>query len=419
MLRRDTLPLTALLGLLTAFGPMATDIYALSMPSIGRLLDASTADVQLTMTSYLIGYGIGQVVYGPVSDRFGRKPALLMALALFCGASVLCAAAPTIETLIFARGLQALGAAGAVLLPRAIVRDLHAGDHAGRELSRIGAIMSLVPVSAPLIGGIVQVAFGWRANFVVVVGVGIVAAAIVQRALPETLPRRAAAPVALAETWRHCRTLASDRVFLAHTGILGCSYSVIYAWISGSPFVLQTLYGLSPFAFSVAYAIACGGALAGGAVAAALAVRIGLDRTMAFGTLGLAVGGLAMVACLALSLPPTASLVLSMMICHAGNMLATPQAVAGALTPFPDCAGTASSFAGLAQQMSAALVGTIVGHTLGRSAWPLAVAIAATGCLSVVLWIVSRRVRISGLPAPQAASTIGLAARRPAAASRN
>ncbi|HUI96102.1 MAG TPA: multidrug effflux MFS transporter [Xanthobacteraceae bacterium] len=406
MLRRDTLGLTALLGLLTAFGPLATDIYALSMPSIGRLLHAGTADVQLTMTSYLIGYGIGQLVYGPLSDRLGRKPALVIALSLFCGASALCAAAPTIGTLIFARGLQALGAAGAVLLPRAIVRDLHVGDHAGRELSRIGAIMSLIPVSAPLVGGIVQAALGWRANFVIVVGVGITATAVVWRSLPETLPPRPAGAAALADVLRDCGRLVTDRTFLAHTGILGCSYAVIYAWISGSPFVLQNLYGLSPVAFSVAYAIACGGALAGGSIAATLAVRIGLDRTMALGAASLAAGGLAMMAALWLGWPAAVSLVLAMAICHAGNMLATPQAVAGALTPFPHCAGTASSLAGLAQQLSAALVATIVGHTIGQSAWPLAIAIAATGCLAVALWFASRRARTDGLrnPSAQAAS---------------
>ena len=393
MLRRDTLTLTALLGLLTAFGPMATDIYVPSMPSIGRLFGVGTAQVQLTLSSYLVGYALGQVVYGPIADRFGRRPALLLALALFCAASLCCAVATGIETLIAARGLQALGAAGVVLLPRAIVRDLHTGDAAGRELSRIGAIMSIVPVIAPLIGGVVQMTFGWRANFLVVVSVGIAAAAIVWRSLPETLQRRDAGPVRFVETLRHCRVLLGDRTFVAHAGILGCSYAVVFAWISGSPFVLQNLYGLSPFAFSIAYAVACGGALAGGSIAASLAMRIGLDRTMALGALCLAAGGLAMMACLALGLPPVASLVLSMVICHAGNMLTTPQAVAGALTPFPHCAGTASSLLGLVQQISAALAGTLVGLTLGRSAWPLAIAIATLGCVSVALWAASRRGR--------------------------
>lgn len=395
MLRRDTLTLTALLGLLTAFGPMATDIYVPSMPSIGRLFGVGTAQVQLTLSSYLVGYALGQVVYGPIADRFGRRPALLLALALFCAASLCCAVATGIETLIAARGLQALGAAGVVLLPRAIVRDLHTGDAAGRELSRIGAIMSIVPVIAPLIGGVVQMTFGWRANFLVVVSVGIAAAAIVWRSLPETLQRRDAGPVRFVETLRHCRVLLGDRTFVAHAGILGCSYAVVFAWISGSPFVLQNLYGLSPFAFSIAYAVACGGALAGGSIAASLAMRIGLDRTMALGALCLAAGGLAMMACLALGLPPVASLVLCMVICHAGNMLTTPQAVAGALTPFPHCAGTASSLLGLVQQISAALAGTLVGLTLGRSAWPLAIAIATLGCVSVALWAASRRGRVA------------------------
>ncbi len=390
---RDRLLRTVLLGLLTAFGPMATDIYVPSMPSIGRFFGVGTAQVQLTLSSYLIGYALGQVIYGPVADRFGRKPALLLALALFCAASFVCAVAPGIETLIVARGVQALGAAGVVLLPRAIVRDLHAGDAAGRELSRMGAIMSLVPVTAPLIGGVAQAAFGWRATFVVVIAAGMAAAAAVWRTLPETLQRRAGGPVGSVETLRDCGVLLRDATFLAHAGILGCSYAVVFAWISGSPFVLQNLYGLSPVGFSIAYAVACGGAVAGGSIAASLATRIGLDRTMALGALCLAGGGLAMVACLALGLPPVASLVLSMVVCHAGNMLATPQAVAGALTPFPHCAGTASSLLGLVQQLSAALAGTVVGFTLGRSAWPLAIAIATMGCASLILWTASRRGR--------------------------
>src|SRR5215470_12107950 len=140
MLRPGTLALTALLGLLTAFGPVATDMYVPSMPDIGRLLGASTSEVQLTLSSYLVGFAIGQIVYGPMSDRYGRKAVLLVALTLFCSASLACAAAPTIETLIIARALQAFGGAGAIVLPRAVVRDLYTGEQAGRELSRIGAI---------------------------------------------------------------------------------------------------------------------------------------------------------------------------------------------------------------------------------------------------------------------------------------
>src|SRR6516165_5204612 len=165
MLRPNTIGMTTLLGLLTAFGPVATDMYVPSMPDIARLLGASASEVQLTLSSYLIGFAVGQIIYGPASDLWGRKPTLLLALLLFSAASLACALASSIEMLIAARFLQALGGSGAIVLPRAIVRDLYVGDRAGRELSRMGAIMSIAPVAAPLIGGIVQLSFGWRANF--------------------------------------------------------------------------------------------------------------------------------------------------------------------------------------------------------------------------------------------------------------
>ena len=179
MLRSDTYALTGLLALLVAFGPVATDLYVPSMPEIGRLLGASPSEVQLTLSSYLVGFAFGQIIYGAISDRYGRKPVLLFALVLFCAASAACAAAPGIELLIAARILQALGGSGAIVLARAIVRDCYAGDRAGRELSTMGAIMSIAPVLAPLIGSVVQVSFGWRANFIIVVSVGCFALLVV------------------------------------------------------------------------------------------------------------------------------------------------------------------------------------------------------------------------------------------------
>ena len=167
----------------------------------------------------------------------------------------------------------------------------------------------------------------------------------------------------------------------------------LFAWISGSPFVLQNLYGLSALEFSIAFATACIGSIVGAAIAASLVMRVGLDRTIGVGALVLAVGGLAMVASLALEVAPVSSLVLSMMLYHAGLMLAMPQAIAGAIIPFPDRAGTTSSLVGLVQQTSAALLGAVVGVTLGQSAWPLAGAIAMMGCLSFALWAVSRHAR--------------------------
>ena len=178
MLRPDTFALTALLALLTALGPLAVDMYLPSFPDIARLLHASPATVQLTLSLYMVAYAVGQIVYGPLSDRFGRMPVLRAALVIFCVASLACALAPNIELLLAARALQALGSSGAIVLARAVVRDLYSGARAGRELSLMGAIMALAPVGAPMIGGVLQSGFGWRSNFVLQIAFGLVAASV-------------------------------------------------------------------------------------------------------------------------------------------------------------------------------------------------------------------------------------------------
>jgi DHA1 family bicyclomycin/chloramphenicol resistance-like MFS transporter len=396
MLRPDTMALTGLLALLTAFGPVATDIYVPSMPDIARLLGASTSDVQLTLSSYLVGFAVGQVLYGPLSDRHGRRPVLMLALVLFCAASLVCAVAPDIWTLIAARALQALGGAGAIVLSRAVVRDLYVGERAARELSRMGAIMSIAPVVAPLLGGLVQMGLGWRANFVIVFAVGLTAAGIAWRSLPETLAHRRAEPVSLGIVLRGFRAVFANRPFLANLGILSCAYAGMFAWISGSPFVLEDLYGLSAFSFGIAFAVACLGVIGGAAIAAPLVMRIGIDRTIGLGTAALALSGLAMLTGLALGWAPVATLVLSMALYYIGLMVTMPQAIAAALTPFPDRAGSASSLIGFVQQTSAAAVGILVGQVLGKSAWPLALSIAVMGGLSLVLWAGSRQLRLQG-----------------------
>ena len=144
-------------------------MYLPSLPDIARLLDATTAQGQLTISSYLVGFAVGQIVYGPLSDRHGRKPVLLGAVALYCVASLACALSTSIDMLIAARFVQALGGSGGIVLARAIVRDLYSGSRAGRELSLIGAVMALAPVLAPIAGGVLQTGFGWRSVFLTLV----------------------------------------------------------------------------------------------------------------------------------------------------------------------------------------------------------------------------------------------------------
>ena len=395
MLRPGTFALTILLAALSAIGPLTTDMYLPSLPDIARLLNASTAQVQLTVSAYLLGFAFGQIFYGPLADRHGRKPVLLWAMALYCAASLACALSTSIEMLIAARALQAFGGSGGIVLARAIVRDLYSGARAGRELSLIGAVMALAPVLAPLIGGVLQTGFGWRSVFFTLVGGGFFGAAIVWPLMPETLSMRAAESVTPASMVKSYRVVARNPAYLAYLGLASTSFAGLFAWISGSSFVLQYLYGLTPFQFGVAFAVGSVGYMIGTTFAARLVMRHGIDRTLGVGAAAMAASGLGMVMAVALGLTSAAALVLPMALYLAGLGIVLPQAIAGAMTPFPERAGAASALLGFVQQSAAALCGVVVGALLGSSAWPLAGAVAVTGCATLGLWIATRAVRAS------------------------
>ena len=393
MLRPGTFALTALLAALSAIGPLTTDMYLPSLPDIARALDASTAQVQLTISAYLIGFAVGQVIYGPVSDRHGRKPVLLATIALYCAASLACALATSIHMLIAARALQALGGSGGIVLARAMVRDLYSGNRAGRELSVIGAVMALAPVLAPIAGGALQTGFGWRSVFFTLTAAGVAGAGIVWWLLPETLSQRAAEPVSPSSIARSYRVVARNPAYVAYLALATASFAGLFAWISGASFVLQNLYGLSPFAFGLAFAVGSIGYMTGSTLSAHLTRRLGLDGIIGIGSIFVAAGGLGMVAAVALGFTSAASLVLPMAVYLAGMGMVLPQSLAGAMTPFPERAGAASSLLGFVQQSVAAVGGAIVGMLLGQSAWPLAGGVAAAGCATLLIWIATRAVR--------------------------
>lgn len=404
-LRPDTLALTALLATLTALGPLSTDMYLPSLPDISRLLSATTAETQLTLSAFLVGFALGQVAYGPISDKYGRKPVLIAALLVYSAASAACAFAASIEQLIAARFVQAIGACGPIVLARAIVRDLYSGPRAGQELARMGTIMGLVPAVAPILGGLLHVAFGWRSNFVATLAFGLGTALAVQLLMPETLRERSTASVSPLGILRTYGEISRNRAYLAYLAIFSFAYAGLFAFISASSFVLQELYRLSPEVFGAAFGFTVIGYIAGTVAGGRTTARKGLDVAIGVGVACLALAGLLMN--LGVAVGPgdggaRAFLVLVPMALYTfGVGFVMPQSMAAALTPFPDKAGAASSLVGFVQMSFAALTGVAVGHALGGSAWPMALTLALMGFAAAMVYLVSRRVRAGDTLTPR------------------
>src|SRR5712671_4821502 len=380
MLRPGSFALTLLLSMLTGLGPLSVDMYLASLPSIGRLLNAPTSQVQLTISAYLVGFAIAQVFYGPLSDRHGRRPVLIVALGIYLLATLACVLAFSIETLIAARFLQAVGGSGASVLARAVVRDMYEGTRIGRELARMAAIMAL----APLVALLIFCAMAWI---------------MVWFLLPETVRQRAPEPVSVASTLRSYRRFLGDSGFVIHLGIATCCLCGLFAWISSAAFVIQDVYGLSALAFGLAFTAGSSGYMVGTTIAARFVMRWGGDRTMGFGTAAMALGGLVMVLLLAFTSYGAFGLIAAIGLYMIGMGMTLAQAQAGALLPFPNRAGAASSLLGFTTQTLSAMVGAILGHTLGSTAWPLAIAMMLVGALSLLLWTLSRDMR-AGLRSP-------------------
>jgi DHA1 family bicyclomycin/chloramphenicol resistance-like MFS transporter len=389
----DTLAMTTVLALLTALAPLSTDMYLPSLPAIRADLGATTGGVQLTLSAFLVGFAVGQFIYGPLSDKLGRRPVLIAGLVLFIMATVACTLAPSVEMLVGARFVQALGGSAPVVLARAMVRDLYEGPRAGRELSRMGTIMGVVPAAAPVLGGLIHEAFGWRATFGAILVFALAMLAVVLIALPETVRTRQAGPISFLGILRGFREIAAHRAFRVYAGLNAFTYAGLFAFISGSSFVLQGVYGLGelPYAFSFAFMVL--GFIGGTILAQRLVGPRGLDGTIAVGVACQAGAGLAMLGLWLLGTGTSLELTLPMTVYALGVGLTMPQSLAAALTPFAARAGAASSLLGIGQMTFAAAVGIGLGAGIGAAPILLPATIAVLGVLAFALFHSARRAR--------------------------
>lgn len=368
--------LLLLLGGLSMFAPLSTDMYLPALPEATSDLAAGASAIQLTLTASLIGLGAGQLLAGPMSDRLGRRRPLLVGLLAYTAASVLCALAPTVWTLIAARLLQGAAGAAGIVIARAIVRDLHSGAEAARIFSTLVLVVGLAPILAPLVGGQLLHVTDWRGIFLVLGAIGVLLAVVTWRALPETLAPGDRHAGRLGVTLRVFPRLLRDPAFMGPTLCFGLFFGAVFAYISASPFVFQDIYGLSPQAFGALFALNAAGMVISSQAARRIVRRTGPQPLLTAGLRAGAIGGLALLA-LALAGAGPVPVVACFFALFASFGLVGPNASALALDGFPEVAGSASATLGVIQFATGAAVAPLVGIAGTGTAVPAAATIAA------------------------------------------
>ena len=382
---------TLLLGALIALAPMTMDIYLASMPSMVGALSASPDEVQLTLSVYMYAWGCAQLWAGPLSDRFGRRPALLWGLGIFVCASVACAMSRNVWTLIAGRLVQGLMMAPIAVVPRAIARDLYAGEKAAHVLSLMGVVLGIAPIVAPIIGSHLHVWFGWQANFVFVALFAAVLFVAARAALPETLrvpdARATALPVIAAN---YARLLRSRR-YLDYLLVAAFGQSALFAFIAGSSFVFVSVLGRGETGFGMLFGSVMLGNLAGATISSRRVKRVGIDRLIGAGTATMLAAGTVLAALAWLRVDHPAAVVVPMFVFMLALMMTMPGATAAALTPFPDIAGSASSLLFFVQFAVASTAALIVGLTFDGTARPMASTIGVASLGAFLSFRLARR----------------------------
>ncbi|WP_405669962.1 multidrug effflux MFS transporter [Streptomyces sp. NBC_01527] len=388
--RRTGLLVTLVLGGLTALPPLSMDMYLPALPAVTDALHAPAATVQLTLTACLGGMALGQVVVGPMSDRWGRRRPLLLGMVVYVLATALCVFAPTTELLIGFRLLQGLAGAAGIVIARAVVRDMYDGVEMARFFSTLMLISGVAPVIGPLIGGQVLRFTDWRGIFAVLTVVGVLLTLVVWKWLHETLPPEERHTGGVGDALRTMRGLLGDRTFTGYMVAGSLAFAALFAYVSASPFVVQEIYGASPQTFSLLFGINSIGLITVGQINGKILVgRISLDKALGFG-LGVIV--LAATALLLMTsgafgdvgLVPVAT---GLFVLMSAMGLAMPNTNALALMRTKHAAGSASALLGTSSFLIGAIASPLVGIAGDATAVPMAVVqlVCAVGAMACFL----------------------------------
>ena len=374
-----------LLGGLTAFGPLATDLYLPALPAVSQALQAPMTLTQLTLTLCILGLALGQLVVGPLSDARGRRWPLLIGLTLFTALSVLCSLAPTVELLLVFRLLQGLAGATGIVIALAIARDLYTGKTLARAIALLMTVNFLAPIAAPLLGGQLLRLVSWRGVFAAIGLIGFLFMVGVAYTLGETLPPAQRQKGDSKTMLRTMRALLHDVQFLSYALTCGFAFTCGIVYISASPFVLQTMYGLTPQQFSLVFAGNAVGLTLMSQVSALLVNRWTPHTLVVIGVVALSVATVTLLVGVLVGISLWGLLAASFVMVASLGFIA-PNATALALAKRdPQTAGTASAFLGLLQLAIGALIAPLVGLWGATTALPMATVIAFFGVAALVV----------------------------------
>lgn len=381
--------LALILGLLTAVGPFAIDMYLPALPTIGNDLGASTTAVQMSLLAFFISTGVAQIIVGPLSDKFGRKVLLYAGLALFAAGSIGAALAPDVEWLIAFRFLQGLGASAGMVVPRAVVRDLHTGPDAARLMSLLMLVFSISPILAPLVGSVVIASFGWRAVFWAVTIAAGLGAILLATSLEETHSRERRLGRSLRSSIAGYRVLLRDRNFLGLSLIGGFGISSFFIYLANSSFVLIDHYGLTPTSYSLFFSLNAIAFFAMSQLTGTLTQRFGLRVVVRAAVMAFATIMLAMLAVMSTGAQSLWVMSTFLFFGYGFLGLVIPTTSVLAMEEHGEIAGTASALMGTLHLGTGVVAMGVSGVFFNGTPLPMVIGIATCGVVALVLTLVT------------------------------
>jgi DHA1 family bicyclomycin/chloramphenicol resistance-like MFS transporter len=388
--RAEGLPAAIVLVGLSMLAPLTVDMFLPSLPTIADQFGASDATMQLSVTLFLVFFACSQLFYGPASDRFGRRPLLMLGLVLFSTGGALAFTADSVEVLLAGRILQGLGGGAGPALAQATVLDIYGRERAGQVLAYMSIALPLAPALAPIAGGVLHDAFGWRSVFITLAVLGVVFLIAYRILVPETNRRAGRAAQGIAGLVADYRTLLSSRTYVAYALVMGLMFSGQLVFISSSSFVLIDELGLEAWMFGLSFGFVAMGIMVGAAISGRLMRLRSPKEVVPMGVTLSVVSAAVMTALIWAGVVNVATVLLPMFVVAIGLGVNRPAAMTGALVPFPQIAGLASAVLGLTQLMTASLFNIAYGSAAAVSSETLAMGVLLATSAGLVAVLVLR-----------------------------